>query len=171
MSASSFKANRASFKGLLLAVVAMLLVGAIALTGNALQAQAASSDPNNPTQVRTWSELVDAVKDGGYIQVMNTIYARSPITIDKDVTIDAADSGATIRPRKLTGNEGDTTYEPMFTVTDGGKLTIGKNITMSGQVESQQCGSESAITADQFTGGYDSDEAATYTPKGFFIEV
>lgn len=129
--------------------------------------------------VGSWDDLRTAVQSGG----------TQTITLSSDFSYDGTSieipSGANIT---ITGNHtiysidltstSSPTYESMFKVQYGGKLTIDTGVTLSakmGQSE-QVCpdGKEGrpTYTFDMFSGKLnDSSNPTDYVPKGFFIHV
>lgn len=110
---------------IIIALVMVLTSGVAPLTQFAGVAYAASQDASNPTEVKDWAGLRDAVKDGGYIKITQDLVASgSSIDITKDVHI--VGDNATIWRK-----EGDANF-PVFNVKDGGKLELGKGLTLTG---------------------------------------
>ena len=110
---------------IIIALVMVLTSGVAPLTQFAGVAYAASQDENNPTEVKDWAGLREAVKDGGYIKITQDLVAEgSSIDITKDVHI--VGDNATIWRK-----DGDANF-PVFNVKDGGKLELGKGLTLTG---------------------------------------
>lgn len=144
-------------------LAAFMLACALACAGMAFtQADEAWADAT----VTDWNGLQAAVVEGGTITLANDIVAEGTITISNEVTITG---GKTIYSKA-----GRTSYDSMFKVANGGKLTIGEGVTLSGKTStdgtSGTCPEPTTYTADKFTGSV-SDDGKTYDPKGFFIQV
>ena len=101
-----------------------------------------SSGPDNPNFIR-----VQLNNDG----------VTDSITVSRPVTIKGENGkGTTIyQPSKAV-----TRYEPMFIVEGDGDLTLGENLTLSGQ----KALNPNPVTKKQFSGSVDEE-------KGFFVEV
>ncbi len=144
-------------------LAAFMLACALACAGMAFtQADEAWADAT----VTDWNGLQAAVADGGTITLANDIVAEGTITISNEVTITG---GKTIYSKA-----GRTSYDSMFKVANGGKLTIGEGVTLSGKTSTDGtsgiCPEPTTYTADKFTGDVSAD-GKTYDPKGFFIQV
>ena len=115
--------NNATKKALSLLMAALMVFSVLspapAKTGIP-RAQAA-----DPVPVASWADLKEAVKNGGAIEITENLVADSSITISKDVVITGA--GKTIYRK-----DGNADF-PMFSVTNGGKLSLGTGLTLSGQ--------------------------------------
>lgn len=85
------------------------------------------------TEVATWSDLSNAIQgatDGDTITITADLYAESTIDVPKNVTIKGKDGGVTIYQKKRGDNE---KYDTMFKVKSGGDLTLGDNLTLTGE--------------------------------------
>lgn len=111
---------------IIIALVMVLTSGVAPLTQFAGVAYAASQDENNPTEVKDWAGLREAVKDGGYIKITQDLVASgSSIDITKDVHI--VGDNATIWRM-----DGDADF-PVFNVKSGGTLELGNGLTLTGK--------------------------------------
>ena len=107
------------------------------------------------------------------IEISEDVVADESVTISRKVTIKG--SGTIFRKKS-------DTYDTLFKVVEGGELTLGSGLTLSGKVvdendpDTQHCpdGETPEYTKDSFTGNgkfANGDQNAPYDPKGFFVEV
>lgn len=82
-------------------------------------------------EVATWQELQTAIGNGATdITITADLYAESTIDVPTNVTIKGKDGGVTIYQKKRGDNE---KYDTMFKVKSGGDLTLGENLTLTGE--------------------------------------
>ena len=143
----------------------IMVLSGIALPGNlygkVLTAYAADH------QVGSWSELDAAISraaDGDTITLTGSFPAEGTIRVKKDITITGEN---TIYSKAM------DSYDSMFIVESGGKLTVDEKVTLSGKIgdNGQTCPDGTIYTAAKFNGGGYDGGATTYQPKGFFIHV
>ena len=123
--------------------------------------------------VTTWDEIKNAVETGTDDTVtINVSQLKTGLTADgktnsikvnRAVTIKGQSGGTTIlQPDNASSSPSSVkTYEPMFIVENGGSLTLGEGLTISGQTAQ---GGYNKVTRQQFGGEAGSE-------KGFFVQV
>ena len=123
----------------------------------------------------TWTKLKAKVEGGSgpeeivinaeklKVELNNGVTDSITVPAGRTVTIKGQSGGTTIlQPDNAASSVSSVkTYEPMFIVENGGKLTLGEGLTISGQTDQ---GGYNKVTRQQFGG-----EAGR--EKGFFVQV
>ena len=123
----------------------------------------------------TWAELKVKVEDSSgpgeivinaeklKVELKNGVTDSIRVPEGRTVTIKGQSGGTTIlQPNNASSSPSSVkTYEPMFIVENDGSLTLGEDLTISGQTEQ---GGYNKVTRQQFGGEAGSE-------KGFFVQV
>ena len=106
----------------------------------------------------SWAELetvIGTAANGDTIIIQNDLVADKAITINKPITIKGKDGGVTVYQKQRDA------YDSMF-IVDGGDLTLGANLTLSGQVI--EC-TDGTKTLDDFATTLDRQEPGDAEPE------